>query len=53
VAEGERCALVVCLQEISFFEHGEPTVDGDPGDLKVSTLSPVICNACKVCTACP
>lgn len=21
-------------QEISFFEHGEPTVDGDPGDLK-------------------
>ena len=24
-----------CLQEISFFEQGEPIVDGDPGDLKV------------------
>lgn len=27
--------LTVWLQEISFFEQGEPIVDGDPGDLKV------------------
>jgi hypothetical protein len=23
------------LQEVSFFEEGEPKIDGEPGDLKV------------------
>ena len=27
-----------CLQEIAFFEEGEPMIDGEPGDLKVTNL---------------
>jgi len=28
-----QCHLI--LQEVSFFEEGEPKIDGEPGDLKV------------------
>ena len=27
---------LLCEQEISFFEEGEPLIDGEPGDLKVT-----------------
>lgn len=26
------------MQEIEFFEEGEPMIDGEPGDLKVKAL---------------
>ena len=32
-------APVSCVQEIVFYEEGEPVTEGDPGDLKVSTPS--------------
>ncbi len=28
---------VVLMQEIAFFEEGEPMIDGEPGDLKVGS----------------
>ncbi len=35
------------MQEIAFFEEGEPMIDGEPGDLKVGKHSCVVwcCNA--------
>lgn len=27
------------MQEINFFEEGEPMIDGEPGDLKVKMLA--------------
>ena len=51
-----------CAQEIVFFEQGEPMVDGDTGDLKVSigvdaheawstALPPHACTFVKSCCA--
>ena len=28
-------SIAQCMQEIAFFEEGEPMIDGEPGDLKV------------------
>lgn len=30
---------MVLFQEIVFYEDGEPIIDGEPGDLKVSSLT--------------
>jgi len=33
---------VVMMQEIAFFEEGEPMIDGEPGDLKVGNTTPML-----------
>lgn len=33
------------MQEIAFFEEGEPMTDGEPGDLKVGNTIPMLCIA--------
>ena len=35
------------MQEINFFEEGEPMIDGEPGDLKVDMLT-----CCQLSHAC-
>ena len=32
------------MQEIAFFEEGEPMIDGEPGDLKVGKHSYAVCH---------
>ena len=33
------------MQEIAFFEEGEPMIDGEPGDLKVGNTTLMSCTA--------
>lgn len=36
------------MQEIEFFEEGEPMIDGEPGDLKVKALDCLRCTVSKI-----
>ena len=38
-----RLMLLCMLQEVVFYEDGEPIVDGEPGDLKVSLIESSYC----------